>query len=60
VTARQDSAGEWRAKRVEILHLPTQVACDRQKAVFLPDFAPDAEIPRITPFEFSASHPIRA
>jgi len=26
VTARQDSAGEWRAKRVEILYLPTQVA----------------------------------
>ena len=26
VTARQDSAGEWRAKRVEILHLATRVA----------------------------------
>jgi hypothetical protein len=26
VTARQDSAGEWRAKRVEILHLATRLA----------------------------------
>jgi len=60
VTARQDSAGEWRAKRVEILHLPTQVAYNRPKAVSLPDFAPDADIPRITHVEFSASHPIRA
>jgi len=35
VTARQDSAGEWRAKRVEILHLATRVA---QAAPKGPDF----------------------
>jgi hypothetical protein len=35
VTARQDSAGEWRAKRVEILHLAIRVA---QAAPKHPDF----------------------
>jgi len=60
VTARQDSAGEWRAKRVEILHLPTQVARARPTATPLPNFVPEPEIPWITHIEYSASHPIRA
>jgi len=37
VTARQDSAGEWRAKLVEILHLPTQVAQKPEKDRSLPN-----------------------
>src|SRR5215472_10125848 len=31
VTARQDSAGEWRAKRVEILHLAQQEVREGQR-----------------------------
>jgi hypothetical protein len=33
VTARQDSAGEWRAKRVEILHMPTEMAQTQFKSL---------------------------
>src|ERR1051326_8504001 len=36
VTARQDSAGEWRAKRVEILYMPTEVADTTPKPPTLP------------------------
>ena len=36
VTARQDSAGEWRARRVEILYMPTEVAKTALEAAPLP------------------------
>jgi hypothetical protein len=38
ITARQDAAGEWRAKRVEILRLTTQTTEKRLKADSLPNF----------------------
>ena len=59
VTARQDSAGEWRAKRVEILRLATQVARIPRKTVPLPIFTPKLAVKRITRVSDSASHPIR-
>jgi hypothetical protein len=59
VTARQDSQGEWRAKRVEILKLPTQVARTPRKAPALPIFTPDPWVRWITMMTNSASHRIR-
>ena len=48
VTARQDSAGEWRAKRVEILHLAEDVARQPQRTASLPKFAPKPFFLQIT------------
>ena len=59
VTARQDSAGEWRAKRVEILHLATQVAHSPRKSLPLPNFTPKAALRRITNMGYFASHRTR-
>jgi hypothetical protein len=47
VTAQQDSVGEWRAKKVEILRLPTQVAKIPQKVSYLSIFTP--EFPKKSP-----------
>ena len=38
ITARQDSGGEWRAKRVEILRVTTRPIETRLKAEALPNF----------------------
>jgi len=59
VTARQDSAGEWRAKRVEILHLATEVAGANQKTASLLNLTPLVPLREITNFDSCASHPIR-
>src|ERR1051326_5205410 len=59
VTAQQDSAGEWRAKRVEILHLPTEVARIVQKPLALPIFTASLSQPEVTKSSDSASHRIR-
>ncbi len=59
VTARQDSAGEWRAKRVEILRLPTQVARIQRKFFPLPNLTASFSRAEITDRSDSASHPIR-
>ena len=59
VTARQDSAGEWRARRVEILRLATKVARIPRKSVPLPIFTPKLAVKRITRVCDSASHRIR-
>jgi hypothetical protein len=59
VTARQDSAGEWRAKRVEILYMPTQVGHDRAEAQPLPNFTAALSQSWITKSSESASHRIR-
>jgi hypothetical protein len=60
VTARQDSAGEWRARRVEILHLATQVARSPRKSSPLPNLTPKAALRWITNRGYFASHPRRA
>ncbi|HMC31216.1 MAG TPA: hypothetical protein VKL99_10315 [Candidatus Angelobacter sp.] len=59
VTARQDSAGEWWAKRVEILHVPTQVATRARKSSALPIFTAELSLNWITKSSDSASHRIR-
>lgn len=59
VTARQDSAGEWRAKRVEILHLATEVAGANQKTASLLNLTPFLSHRGITNSDSCASHPIR-
>ena len=59
VTARQDSAGEWRAKRVEILHLPTQVAGATQKTASLLNLTPVFRLKRITNSDNCASQRLR-
>jgi hypothetical protein len=59
VTARQDSAGEWRAKRVEILHLPAQVAGTTQRAASLPNFTPVFSLRQITNTANCASQRLR-
>lgn len=59
VTAQQDSAGEWRAKRVEILHLATEVAGANQKTASLLNLTPLLSLKRITNSDSCASHPIR-
>jgi len=48
VTARQDSAGEWRAKLVEILEMPTQMAKIREKTRSLPNLTRDFSQSRVT------------
>ncbi|HKD83036.1 MAG TPA: hypothetical protein VKH81_25330 [Candidatus Angelobacter sp.] len=48
VTARQDSAGEWRAKRVEILHLATHVAGANERTASLRNLIPELSLKRIT------------
>ncbi|HEY7404509.1 MAG TPA: hypothetical protein VIB39_13370 [Candidatus Angelobacter sp.] len=48
VTARQDSAGEWRAKRVEILHLATHMAGATNKTASLLDLIPKTSLRGIT------------
>jgi hypothetical protein len=63
VTARQDLLGEWRAKRVEILRFPTQVARIPRKITTLPIFTPNSSftpnfgVRRITMVTNCASHP---
>jgi hypothetical protein len=57
VTARQDSAGEWRAKRVEILRLATQVAKARCNCLSLPNLTTNLSQGRVTSGSESASHP---
>lgn len=59
VTARQDSSGEWRAKRVEILHLATEVAGANQKTASLLNLTPPLSRRGITNSDSCASHPIR-
>lgn len=59
VTARQDSSGEWRAKRVEILHWPTQLARKARKSPALPIFTPHPWLRWITMPSNIASHRIR-
>jgi hypothetical protein len=57
VTARQDSAGEWRAKRVEILRLATQVAEARCNCLSLLNLTANLSQNRVTSGSESASHP---
>jgi hypothetical protein len=59
ITARQDSAGEWRAKRVEILHLPTEVAELRPKSLPLLNLTGSLSQSWITKSSDPASHRIR-
>lgn len=59
VTARQDSAGEWRAKKVEILHIPTEVARTPAKVLALPIFTAMLSQQQLTEGSDSASHRIR-
>jgi hypothetical protein len=59
VTARQDSAGEWRAKRVEILHMPTQMAQIPQNSVPLPNLTGSCSESWITKSSDPASHRTR-
>lgn len=59
VTARQDSAGEWRAKRIEILRLPTQVAGITRNPFALLNLTATLSQARITGRSDSASHRIR-
>ncbi|HLY92453.1 MAG TPA: hypothetical protein VKQ89_04260 [Candidatus Angelobacter sp.] len=56
VTARQDSSGEWRAKRVEILYLPTRVAEAGLKTAPLPKLTGALSGAGITRSSVSASH----
>lgn len=60
VTARQDSSGEWRAKRVEILYMPTRMAETRLKQVTLPKLTDPLSHGRLTMSLSSASHLLRA
>jgi len=48
ITASQDTAGEWRAKRVEILRLTPVLPQKPLKAGALPDFYSFCELLRIT------------
>jgi len=48
VTARQESAGEWRAKRVEILHLAQQEVREGQRTASLPNFTQQVSLKQIT------------
>jgi hypothetical protein len=48
ITAQQDSAGEWRAKRVEILSLTTRMAEKPLRADALPNFTLFRASPQIT------------
>lgn len=59
VTAQQDSAGEWRAKRVEILHLATEIAGANQKTASLLNLTPPFSLKGITNSDSCASHPVR-
>jgi hypothetical protein len=59
VTAQQDSAGEWRARRVEILHLANQVARAPEKVASLPNLTPEFSFRRITNTGYCASQPLR-
>ncbi len=59
VTARQDSAGEWRAKRVEILHLPAQITGATERTVSLPNLTPVLSLRRITNTDNCASQRLR-
>jgi hypothetical protein len=59
ITAQQDSAGEWRAKRVEILRLATQVAGIHAKAFSLPNLTASLSQQRVTGRSESASHRTR-
>lgn len=59
VTAQQDSAGEWRAKRVEILHLANQVAGAPERTASLPNLTPELSLSGITNTGNCASHPER-
>jgi hypothetical protein len=59
VTARQDSAGEWRARRVEILHLANQVARAPEKAASLLNLTPELSLRGITNTGNCASQPLR-
>lgn len=56
VTARQDSAGEWRAKRVEILHLADKVTRGAERTASLPNFTPRLSFLWITNTGNYASH----
>ncbi len=60
VTARQDSAGEWRAKRVEILHLPTEVARISGESAPLPKLTGLLSESWITNRAVFASHRVRS
>lgn len=60
VTARQDSAGEWRAKRVEILHLAKPETPDNsQRTASLPNFTEKISFMQITNTGMHASHRLR-
>jgi len=59
VTARQDSAGEWRAKRVEILHLATHVTGEANRTASLLNLAPKVSLQRITNSAGCASQHLR-
>jgi hypothetical protein len=60
ITARQDSAGEWRAKRVEILHMPTEVAQRSQKPAPLPIFTGTLSQSWLTKSSDPASYRLRS
>jgi hypothetical protein len=48
ITAHQDASGEWRAKRVEILKMSTQITEKRLRAGALPNFTRFAESSEVT------------
>jgi len=59
VTARQDSAGEWRAKRVEILYMPTEVAKTVPEPAALPNLTGALSQSWITNNNVPASYRLR-
>jgi hypothetical protein len=59
VTARQDSAGEWRAKRVEILNMPTEVAKTAPGRAALPNLTRALSQGRVTNNNVPASYRLR-
>jgi hypothetical protein len=59
VTANQDRTGEWRAKLVEILRVPTQVAQKPEKPAALPNFTPKPSLQEVTGRSVPASYRLR-
>lgn len=59
VTARQDSSGEWRARRVEILHLATHMAGANERTASLRNLIPRPSFRQITNSADVASQRLR-
>lgn len=59
ITAHQDAAGEWRAKLVEILRVPTRVAQLPERPPSLPIFTPKFTLQEVTVRNVPASYRLR-